>query len=85
MKREAKICDFACWCEEGPVGNFLLHSKSTRTDGSFDYLCQSYDSVEEAYFVGEHLTKKMRETLTQDGLIIVGSYEYKTVITEGKH
>lgn len=79
MKTEAKICDFACWCEEGPVDNFLLHLKSTRTDGSFDYLCQSFDSMEEAYFVGQNLTNKMRELLTKDGLVILGDYNWKNV------
>ena len=82
MKTKSKICDFACWCEEGPVDNFLLHSKSTRTDGSFDHLCQSFDSMEEAYFVGQHLTNKMRESLTNDGLVILGDYNWKNVSVE---
>ena len=45
---KASFSEFHCWVADGPVDNFLLHSKSTRPDGSFEYLCQSFDSVEKA-------------------------------------
>jgi hypothetical protein len=66
---------FDCWVADGPIGNFLLHSKSTRPDGSFEYLCQSFDSVEQANFVGQHLANEMRKALENDGAEIVEEEE----------
>ena len=68
---KTSFSEFHCWVADGPVDNFLLHSKSTRPDGSFEYLCQSFDSVEKANFVAQHLVNEMRKVLENDGAEIV--------------
>lgn len=67
MNTKKPFNQFDCWVEDGPSGNFLLHSKSSRSDGSFEYLCQSFDSATEANFVGMFLASKMHTVLKNNG------------------
>lgn len=84
MSTKAKFCNFDCWCEHGPENNFLLHIKSTRTDGSFEHFCHSFDSVDEAFRFSKEYQNKTRAALIADGLTITGDYEWDNRPAEEK-
>jgi hypothetical protein len=54
---------FHVWVENGPVDNFLVHSKTSHPDGSFDYLCQSVPTLEYGNALAMHLSTAFRKLL----------------------